>query len=99
MNGAIVDSFITSFRSRGARRRGTHESTMRYVQTNAGQLRVIDTGGSKPALVLTPDGPCVIEHYDALIQSFFEQFRVICFDMPGVGFSFPSYDYRFGIAE
>ena len=99
MNGAIVDSFITSFRRTGARRRGTHESNMRYVQTRAGQLRVIDTGGNKPTLVLTPDGPCVIEHYDALIHRFSEQFRVICFDMPGVGFSFPSYDYRFGIAE
>jgi pimeloyl-ACP methyl ester carboxylesterase len=99
MNGAIVDSFITSFRRAGARMRGVHESSMRYVQTKAGQLRVIDTGGSKPTLVLTPDGPCVIEHYDALIKKFSEQFRVVCFDMPGIGFSFPSYGYRFGIAE
>ena len=99
MNGAIVDSLVTSFRRAGARRRGTQETSMRYVQTKAGQLRVIDTGGSDPTVVLTPDGPCVIEHCDALIQSFSKQFRVICFDMPGVGFSFPSYDYRFGIAE
>ncbi len=98
MNGAIVDSFITSFRRRGARKRGAHASGMRYVQTKSGQLRVIDTGGSKPTLVLTPDGPCVIEHYDALIKRFTDQFRVICFDMPGIGFSFPSYGYRFGIA-
>jgi pimeloyl-ACP methyl ester carboxylesterase len=99
MNGAIVDSFITSFRRAGARKRGAHESSMRYVRTRAGQLRVIDTGGGKPALVMTPDGPCVIEHYEALIKRFSEQFRVICFDMPGLGFSFPSYGYRFGIAE
>jgi pimeloyl-ACP methyl ester carboxylesterase len=99
MNGAMVDSFITSFRRAGARKRGAHESSMRYVQTGAGQLRVIDTGGSRPVLVLTPDGPCVIEHYDALIKRFSERFRVICFDMPGIGFSFPGYGYRFGIAE
>jgi pimeloyl-ACP methyl ester carboxylesterase len=99
MNGAIVGSFITSLRRVGARKRGSHESSMRYVQTKAGQLRVIDTGGSKPVLVLTPDGPCVIEHYGAQINSFSEQFRVICFDMPGIGFSFPGYGYRFGIAE
>jgi pimeloyl-ACP methyl ester carboxylesterase len=43
--------------------------------------------------------PCVIEHYDALIKSFSGQLRVVCFDMPGSGFSFPSYNYRFGIAE
>ena len=99
MNGATVDSFITSFRRTGARKRGAHESSMRYVQTGAGQLRVIDTGGSKPTLMLTPDGPCVIEHYDALIKRFSEHFRVVCFDMPGNGFSFPRHGYRFGIAE
>lgn len=99
MNGSIVDSFVTSFGRRGARRRGMQESSLRYVQTQAGQLRVSDTGGNKPPLVLTPDGPCVIEHYDGLIESFSKQFRVICFDMPGIGFSFPSYGYRFGIVE
>ncbi len=99
MNGAIVDSFITSFRRTGARKRGAHESGMHYVQTKGGQLRVLDTGGTKPPLVLTPDGPCVIEHYDLLIKRFAGQFRVICFDMPGIGFSFASYGYRFGIAE
>lgn len=72
---------------------------MRYVRTTAAPLRVLDTGGIKPTLVLTPDGPCVIEHYDALIKRFSEQFRVVCFDMPGMGFSFPSRGYRFGIAE
>jgi hypothetical protein len=40
MNGAIVDSFITSFRRTGARKRGANESSMRYVQTKAGQLRL-----------------------------------------------------------
>ncbi len=99
MNGAIVDSFITSFRRTGARRRGAHESSMRYVQTEAARLRVLDTGSSKPALVLTPDGPCVIEHYEVLIKRFSEHFRVVCFDMPGIGFSFPSHGYGFGIAE
>ena len=99
MNGAAVDTFITSFRRKAARERGAHESSMHYVQTKAGHLRVTDTGGDKPALVLTPDGPCVIEHYDVLINKFSREFRVICFDMPGIGFSFPDYGYRFGIAE
>src|SRR5258707_2393635 len=72
---------------------------MRYVETAAGRLRVLDTGGGKPSLVLTPDGPCVIEHYDGLIRSFAERFRVVCFDMPGLGFSFPSRGYAFGVAE
>jgi pimeloyl-ACP methyl ester carboxylesterase len=99
MGSATADVFLTSFRRKGARRRGTHESSMRYVRTRAGDLRVIDTGGNKPALMLTPDGPCVIEHYDVLINTFSSEFRVICFDMPGIGFSFPRYGYLFGIAE
>ena len=99
MNGAIVDSFLTSFRRARARKRGARESIIRYVRTRAGPLRVMDTGGAKPPLVLTPDGPCVIEHFGALIEGFSEQFRVVCFDMPGVGFSFPSYGYQFGVSE
>jgi pimeloyl-ACP methyl ester carboxylesterase len=99
MNGAIVDSFITAFRRAGARERGAHESSTRYIRTKAALLRVADTGGSKPVLVLTPDGPCVIEHYEVLIRRFSQQFRVVCFDMPGIGFSFPSHGYRFGIRE
>ena len=99
MNGAIVDSLLTSLRRAGARGRGAHASGMRYVPTGAGQVRVLDTGGGKPALVLTPDGPCVIEHYDVLVRRFSEHFRVVCFDMPGLGFSFPSRGYRFGIGE
>jgi hypothetical protein len=56
MNGAIVDSFITSLRHTRARKRGAHESSMRYIRTKAAELRVVDAGGRKPTLVLTPDG-------------------------------------------
>jgi pimeloyl-ACP methyl ester carboxylesterase len=99
MTGAILDVFVTSFRRTRARRQGGHNPGVRYLPTRAGQVRAIDTGGNKPVLVLTPDGPCVIEHYEGLISRFSEQFRVICFDMPGLGFSFPSRRYRFGVAE
>jgi len=99
MNGALMDALITSFGRTAARERGVHGSHMRYVQTKAAALRVLDTGGSKPVLVLTPDGPCVIEHLEPLIPSFSERFRVVCFDMPGNGFSFPARGYRFGIPE
>lgn len=99
MNGALVDTLMTSFRRTAAQKRGVHESNMCYVQTKAAALRVLDTGGDKPALVLTPDGPCVIEHFDALIRAFSDRFRVVCFDLPGTGFSFPARGYRFGIVE
>lgn len=99
MNGAIVDSLITSLGRQRARKRGARASQIRFVHTSAGQLRVADSGGTKPVLLTTPDGPCVIEHYRELIERLSTSFRVICFDMPGIGFSFPSARYRFGIGE
>lgn len=99
MSGAIVDTLVTLPRRRRARDRGVFTPEISYVGTNAGHLRYIDTGGNKPVVVTTPDGPCVIEHYQVLIEELSANFRVICFDMPGIGFSFPSSRYRFGIAE
>lgn len=99
MNGAILDSVLTMPRRAAARRRAGHIANARYVHTKAGRVRVVDSGGNKPALLLTPDGPCVIEHYAALIEKFSEHFRVICFDMPGMGFSFSSARHGFGIAQ
>jgi pimeloyl-ACP methyl ester carboxylesterase len=63
------------------------------VDTRRSRLRVLDTGGDKPALLLAPDGPCVVEHYAPLIESLREQFRVVCADLPGFGFSRPRGDY------
>ncbi len=50
-------------------------------------------------VVLTPDGPSVIEHYLELMSSLRKEFRVVCFDMPGFGFSFPSLTHGFGIVQ
>jgi len=69
------------------------------VDTDAGKIRVKDTGGNKPALVMVPDGPCVIEHFESLISELLPHFRVICFDMPGLGFSYPKLNYDFGLEK
>ena len=68
---------------------------MRWVQTSAGVVRVFDSGGDKPCVVMAPDGPNVIEHYEGLFALLAPQLRVVCFDMPGFGFSAPgsSYDH------
>ncbi len=69
------------------------------LETDAGKVRVQDTGSNKPVLLMAPDGPCVIEHYSILISKLSSHFRVICFDMPGVGFSYPKLGYDFGLAD
>jgi pimeloyl-ACP methyl ester carboxylesterase len=99
MNGAIVDNLLAGARRRRAIARGAVLENAHYVQMRAALLRVIDTGGNKPVLLLAPDGPSVIEHYVTLIDRLSGDFRVVCLDLPGNGFSFPSLGYGFDVAE
>jgi pimeloyl-ACP methyl ester carboxylesterase len=46
-----------------------------------------------PCVVFVPDGPNVIEHYEVLIGLLSQRLRVVCFDLPGFGFSFPQSSY------
>lgn len=67
--------------------------------TSAGLIRVLDTGGDRAPLLLAPDGPCVIEHYLPLIERLAADYRVVCFDLPGFGFSAPGVRYRHRVEE
>jgi pimeloyl-ACP methyl ester carboxylesterase len=88
--GHWFDSALHVLRRPDARRWG---ADTRLVDTAAGRIRVRDTGGDKPALVMTPDGPCVIEHHAELIDLLAGHFRVVCFDLPGFGYSYPRWGY------
>jgi len=68
-----------------------------YLDTDFGKIRVFDTKGNRPVIINVPDGPNVIEHQIPLIKELAKNFRVICFEYPGLGFSFPNsnYDYSF----
>jgi len=68
-----------------------------YLETDFGKIRVFDTKGNLPVIINVPDGPNVIEHQTKLIQYLAKSYRVICFEYPGLGFSFPNsqYDYSF----
>jgi pimeloyl-ACP methyl ester carboxylesterase len=68
-----------------------------YLDTDFGKIRVFDTKGNLPVIVNVPDGPNVIEHQIPLIRALSKDYRVICFEYPGLGFSFPNsnYDYSF----
>ena len=65
----------------------------RLLQTRRGRLRVFDTGGKGPVLLMVPDGPNVIEHHAQVIERLAPHARVICFDMPGFGYSRPPFGY------
>jgi pimeloyl-ACP methyl ester carboxylesterase len=63
------------------------------LKISQGLLRLRDTGGRGPVILMTPDGPNVIEHHDKVIALLAPHARVICFDMPGFGFSKPAPGY------
>jgi pimeloyl-ACP methyl ester carboxylesterase len=91
MTGDFIDNIRVIFRKTPL----YIESNMKFVTTNFGRLRVLDTGGTKPVIINVPDGPNVIEHHEQLIAELSKNYRVICFEFPGLGFSYPSskYDY------
>ena len=96
MNAAWIDACMTLPFRQSRRAKASQRGQFQFVETAAGWLRYLDTGGNKPTILTTPDGPCVIEHYAELIKQLSQDFRVVCFDMPGMGFSFPSWRYDFG---
>ena len=69
----------------------------RLVDTRSGRIRVRDTGwtggGKGPVIVTAPDGPNVIEHHAEVIERLRPHARVVCFDLPGFGFSAPRAGY------
>jgi pimeloyl-ACP methyl ester carboxylesterase len=69
------------------------------IDTPAGRLRVFDSGSSNPCVVLSPDGPNVIEHYETLIRLLAPTWRVVCFDFPGFGHSLPSPRYTHSLDD
>ena len=80
--------------------KGIHKA-IRFVESDFGKIRVLDTGGHNPVILNVPDGPNVIEHHLALIEKLSDHYRVVCFEFPGIGFSYPNakYDYSFSKAS
>ncbi len=99
--GMALDSRLAAW----AERNGTLPShtiaglRARTVDTPVGPVRVVDTESNKPCVVIVPDGPNVIEHYAAMIPLLSSELRVVCFDMPGFGFSLPRSDYTHSLDQ
>ncbi len=98
MLSARLDRWLTTRVLTGARRRGLVPA-FQEVHTVLGRLRVTDTAGPGPVVVFVPDGPNVVEHYDSLIRRLSPSCRVVCFDMPGFGFSLPAASYTHSLDQ
>lgn len=57
------------------------------------------TAGNGQTIVFSVDPPMTLEVYDKLIATFAQRFRVIVFELPAMGFSAATTDYRFGFRE
>jgi pimeloyl-ACP methyl ester carboxylesterase len=90
---AWLDAQLSAGAVRRARQAPSPTLPIRWIETAQGAIRVFDSGGDKPCIMLSPDGPNVIEHYEDVIGLLVPHFRVLCFDMPGFGFSAPGSTY------
>lgn len=99
MRGSSIDSVIAAIRGRSRQESSLKSESMKLLRTQAGIVRVLDTGSCKSPLLIVPDGPCVIEHYADLIELLAPDFRVVCFDLPGFGFSYPALGYDFSVSQ
>jgi len=100
MSAPRTDFFLT--RTAAALAADSTRQRAGYIDTSAGRVHVFDSASQQgsndafnlPCIVFTPDGPNVVAHYRRLIDLLTPQFRVVCFDMPGFGFSLPAADYK-----
>jgi pimeloyl-ACP methyl ester carboxylesterase len=84
--------------TRHARRPPTPPGTKLW-EVNGSVLRVRVVGERGPTLVIVPDPPNVIEHYDGLIALLAPERRVVCVEAPGFGFSVPAPDFDYALAR
>lgn len=99
MISSTVDSFLARYAAK--RRKGVFSEVLptRIIETSVGPVRVYDSKSDRPCVVFAPDGPNVIEHYERLIELLSSKLRVVCFDMPGFGFSLPRSSYEHSLDQ
>jgi len=70
---------------------------LRFHRGGKAQLRYRERGQGRP-IVFVADPPVTLERYDELLALYAPHFRVLVFELPGMGFSTPGrgYDCRFG---
>ena len=91
MTGRFIDNLFYNFK------KGKDFEDLTYLDTDFGKIRIFDTGENKPTIINVPDAPNSIEHQMHLLNKLSKNYRVVCFEYPGAGFSYPNnkFDYSF----
>ena len=95
MTGKFVDTLYYSY----PRKYHRQTENIYFLETDYGKIRSLDTRGNMPVIINVPDGPNVIEHQLPLIEKLSKTFRVICFEYPGLGYSYPSGKFNYSFDE
>ncbi len=53
--------------------------------------RVVLNDPNLPTLIVLPDGPATIEHYDSFIETLSARFNIVLIEIPGLGFSYATH--------
>ena len=91
MNAAWIDDIVLRGVARSAKNPAsiTREG-MRYETVEGATFRLRVGGTGPQTIVFAPDPPNLIEHYDRLFDLLSPRLRIVCFEMPGFGLSFPA---------
>lgn len=97
--GVYVDLLRLHWRKPPRRAMADWPSGTQLLELANAVIRVRDVGTGPHTILLTPDAPVVIENYNRLIDQLAPHARVICFEFPGCGFSFPRFGFKFRFAD
>jgi pimeloyl-ACP methyl ester carboxylesterase len=98
---AFLDSVLVQLQTKRVKQQAALTLKTHVVNTPVGPVRVYDSGAGshRPCVIFVPDGPNIVEHYETLISLLTPKLRVICFDMPGFGYSFPTTAYTHSLNQ
>jgi len=88
-----LDSALATFAARRRKSIDTGPIPSSPLNTSRATVELFDSGSDHPCVIFVPDGPNVIANYEPLVGLLRERFRVVCFDMPGFGYSTPAPQY------
>lgn len=65
------------------------QADVQFMELPGATIRYRIVGNDGPVLVICPDPPVMIEHYNELAKRLSRHFRVVLFELPAFGFSIP----------
>jgi pimeloyl-ACP methyl ester carboxylesterase len=99
MSGASIDLMRLHWRQPSRSVIANSPPGTRLLELSNAVIRVREVGAGSQTILLTPDAPVVLENYNRLIDLLVPHARVICFEFPGCGFSYPRFGFNFKLSH